>query len=315
MKARADTLVTSSNMNDEPSDHDDIALLARLNNVKQSSVSFGSSSNSLSASAGASELDNTPEDLIARFERLYGRKSADGHEQALSLNATNDDESGPPSPTVEELLGQLGPEEQYTLSSTDLKEADELLAEAKGTIPNEDAPNKKIEHTSPAAALSRSPTESTEPINPGQDEEAEAEASLQLILDEIELERQQEPVSAIPSSHPDRVPASPAPAPPDSFASLVFPSIPDLPLPSLPLPSAPTAAPSSTRKPASKSTGFSDQDIDSWCIICCANATVKCFGCDGDLYCWGCWREGHVGEDVGLEEKSHVWERAVKRKG
>lgn len=299
-------------MANEPSDHD-AALLARLNNLRHSSVSFGSS-NSLSAPAGVSELDDTPEDLITRFERLHGQNSVDSHEKAPLLNAITEEKSRQPSPTIEELLGQLAPEEQFTLSSTDLKEAYELLAEAKCALPDEDAPNKNPEGRRSAASLSRRPRGSTEAIKPEQDEEAEAEASLQRILDEVELERQQEVVSTVPSSQPDRVPASPAPAPPDSFASLVFPTIPDLPLPSMTLPSAPTAAPS-TRKPISKSPGFSDQDIDSWCIICCANASVKCFGCDGDLYCWGCWREGHVGEGVGLEEKSHVWERAVKRKG
>lgn len=300
-------------MNDEPSDHDD-ALLARLNNLKQSSVSFGSFK-CLSTSAGVSELDDTPEDLIARFERLHGRKSADGHEQTSLLSIIDDDDTVPPSPTIEELLGQLGPEQQYTFSSTDSKEADELLAEAKHALPDEDSLKQTAEPSSSDASLSKSSRKSTE-TKPEEEEEAEAEASLQRILDEVALEQQQEPVSTVSLSQQDMVPTPtpPAPAPPDSFASLVFPSIPDLPLPSWELPSAPTAAPSS-RKPSSKPPGFSDQDIDSWCIICCANAAVKCFGCDGDLYCWGCWREGHVGEDVGLEEKSHVWERAVKRKG
>ena len=297
-------------MDNEPSDHDDAALLARLNNLKKSSISFRSSSH-LSASASASQLDDTAEDLIARFERLHGRRSADD-EQTFLPKFIND-ENGPPSPTVEELLAQLGPEEQYTLSSTDLKEADELLAEAKRTIPDEDTQDREITHGSSAGSLSTSPMKSTEAIKFEQDEEAEAEDSLQRILDELELERQ-EPASIVPSSHSDRAPAPQAPTLPDSFASLVFPSTPDLPPPSLALPSAPTAAPS-TRKPKSRSTGFPDEEIDFWCIICCANAAVKCFGCEGDLYCWGCWREGHVGEDVGLEEKNHVWERRVKRKG
>ena len=299
-------------MDDEPSDYDN-ALLARLNSLRQSSVSFGSSK-SLSASTDVSELDETPEDLIARFEKLHGRNSPKGQEQASVLSTIDDNETGLPSPTIEELLGQLGPEDEYTFSSTDSKEADELLAEAKRVLPDEDALNQKAEPKGSDASLSRSPTKSTEATKPEEDEEAEAEASLQHILDEVALEWQQEPVSAVSLSQADKVPTPPAPAPPDSFASLVFPSIPDLPLPSWTLPSAPTAAPSS-REPTSKPPGFSDQDIDSWCIICCANAAVKCFGCHGDLYCWGCWREGHVGEDVGLEEKSHVWERAVKRKG
>ena len=298
-------------MDDEPSNSDN-ALLARLNNLKQSSVSLGSSK-PLSALADTSELDHTPEELIARFERLHGRNSAD-HKQAPSTESINDDDSSPPSPTIEELLAQLGSEDQCTTSSTDLVEGKELIAEAKRTLPDRDTSSQEPERESSTASLSRSPTESAQANDPQQSEEAEAEASLQRILDEIELERQQQPASTVPSSPSASMPALHAPAPPDSFASLVFPSLTDLPLPSLDLPSAPTAEPS-TRKPARQSPGFSDKEIDSWCIICCANATVKCFGCDGDLYCWGCWREGHVGQDVGVEEKSHVWERAVKRKG
>lgn len=297
-------------MDDESSDE---ALLVRLNNLKQSNVSFGSFK-TLSTSAGVSELDDTPEDLIARFERLHGRKSADGHEQTSLLSTIDDDGTGPPSPTIEELLDQLGQEQQYRISSTDSKEVDELLAEAKHALPDNNALKQTAEPRSSDASPSRSPRKSTKATNPEEEEEAEAEASLQLILDEAALEEQQEPESTTSLSQQDGVHMRPFPAPPDSFASLVFPSTPDLPLPSFELPSVPTVAPSS-RKPSSRPRGFSDQDIDSWCIICCSNATVKCFGCDGDLYCWGCWREGHVGEDVGLEEKSHVWERAVKRKG
>lgn len=299
-------------MDDEPSDHDD-ALLARLNNLKQSSVSFHSP-NSVSTLAGPSKLNDTPEDLVARFERLHGRKSADGNKQGPLTDIISNDYSCPPSPTIEELLAQLDPGDQYNMSSTDLKEGRELLAEAKRTLADGNASIQENNPTSSAANLSRSPRVSTEAIKLEQDEEDEAEASLQHILDEVKLERQQEPMSVFSSSQPDTSLAPPAPAPPDSFASLIFPSTPDIPLPSLTLPSTPTAAPS-TRKPTSKNPGFSNQVIESWCIICCANATVKCFGCDGDLYCWGCWREGHVGEDAGLEEKRHVWERAVKRSG
>ena len=299
-------------MGDEPSDHDH-ALLARLNNLKQSNVSFGSPS-SLSIPAVPSRLDETPEDLLARFERLNGRKSADCNKQAPLTGYIDNADSCPPSPIVEELLAQLGPEDQYRIRSTDLEEGKEFIEEAKRMLPVGDESIQKNERRSSAASLSRTPRGSTQSIELEQEEEADAEASLQRILDEVDLERQQEPVSIVPSSQLDTALASPAPAQPDSFASLVFPSIPNIPLLSLALPSTPTTTPS-TRKPTSKPPGFSDQDIDTWCIICCANATVKCFGCDSDLYCWGCWKEGHVGEDVGLEEKSHVWERAVRRSG
>lgn len=30
-----------------------------------------------------------------------------------------------------------------------------------------------------------------------------------------------------------------------------------------------------------------------WCIICNENACIKCFGCDGSLYCDACFKQGH----------------------
>ena len=298
-------------MPDEPLNPDD-ALLTRLNNLKHSSVSFDSSK-SLALPASATELDDTPEDLIARFERLHSRNST-GHKQFSSPESTVDDISCPPSPTIEELLAHLDPEDQYKITPTDLEEGRELIAEAKRTLSDGGPSPQNFIWRSPAASPSKSPGESAQTNEPEQGDEAEAEASLQQILSEVELERQQEAASTVSLTNSDTMPTLQAPAPPDSFASLVFPSIPESPLPSLTFPSAPTAAPS-TRKPIKQSPKFSDEEIDSWCIICCANANVRCLGCDSDLYCWGCWREGHVGEDAGLEEKGHTWERAVKRKG
>lgn len=85
----------------------------------------------------------------------------------------------------------------------------------------------------------------------------------------------------------------------------------------LSLPSTPSALPSATTKDTankskSKPPTYTDEDIDSWCCICNEDGDVQCLGCDRDIYCSNCWREGH-GNGPG-KERGH---RAVQfvRKG
>ncbi|KAL2041565.1 hypothetical protein N7G274_005947 [Stereocaulon virgatum] len=326
-------------MADEPS-FDDNILLARLNNLKKSNISLSTFPTPPTANTPSS-IDDTPEDLIARFQKIQGRSPTRNGDK-ITAAAVAEDENGdedashaPPSPAIEELLAELGPEDQWTLDSSELKEAHELLAEAKRALPEQGATaaqelaqnqafttttttttTASVEDNIKAPTAPPPPTKQenqTQNQNQEQSEEAEAEAaaaSLQRILDDLELERQQEPDA--PEPRPETAPPT--------LPSLVFPSTPDMALLSLDnLPSAPTTSPTSRGprpKPKAKAKanakqeeGFTDEQIDSWCTICCANAAVKCSGCDGDLYCWGCWREGHVGPDVGLEEKTHHWER------
>jgi hypothetical protein len=85
---------------------------------------------------------------------------------------------------------------------------------------------------------------------------------------------------------------------------------------SLGLPSAPSFSP---RKKPAIGTNLQqriDDEIDTWCIICQDDATLKCLGCDGDLYCQLCWTEGHRGESAGFEERRHkvlLFERKKKQ--
>lgn len=55
-----------------------------------------------------------------------------------------------------------------------------------------------------------------------------------------------------------------------------------------------------------------DDGIEEWCIICQDDATVKCVGCDAELYCARCWKEGHTGPDAGYEARMHRWEKYRK---
>jgi hypothetical protein len=90
------------------------------------------------------------------------------------------------------------------------------------------------------------------------------------------------------------------------FASLFLPSVPTT------LKSPPHPSKSSTSK---SNLGFTDEEIDTWCIICNDNATLQCLGCDGDLFCTNCWLQGHRGESAGLEEQRHRAVQFVRKKG
>ncbi|KNG46522.1 zinc fyve domain-containing protein [Stemphylium lycopersici] len=87
------------------------------------------------------------------------------------------------------------------------------------------------------------------------------------------------------------------------LAALAAPSQPKT--DSLGLPSAPSFAPRNKPPVSTNLQNKIDEEVDTWCIICQDDATLKCLGCDSDLYCQTCWTEGHRGESAGLEEKSH----------
>ena len=163
---------------------------------------------------------------------------------------------------------------------------------------------------------------SSEEEKEDEEDEAKADAFLQQILDEVELEKLHG------GELNDHSLLSPKAEEPPSHGTTadsedVAPSFPSLPTHNLPpppslasssppkslFPSAPTSAPvTKQEKPTQKKPhAFSDAEIDSWCVICCDDARVRCQGCAGDLYCWACWKEGHTGPDAGFEEKRHRW--------
>lgn len=291
-------------MDDEPTRQDQ-DLLVRLNALKLSNVTLKSSSD-LCTSGGALAADETPEDLVERFQRNHGRRHTNDQGPSLTESSVHG-ENRPPSPTIEELLAELDPDNQHMLDFSDLREAQDLLAEAKSVLPTENARSVDVD---PSKSTSNSMDRSKSPSRDEPGEGSEAEAALQRILDESEHEDPSESALEDGKGNRSLTKSSQSPALDDSFAALNFPSTPDSVFESLALPSVPTTAPS---RPT-KAPGFSHQEIDSWCVICCDDANVLCFGCDKDLYCWGCWREGHIGESAGLEEKNHVWERFSKAK-
>jgi hypothetical protein len=80
---------------------------------------------------------------------------------------------------------------------------------------------------------------------------------------------------------------------------------------SLSLPSVPTDKPSSfhakTRRKGGPSgrVGFTDEDMETWCVACTDEGTLICPGCDDDVFCSQCWYDMHKGPMAGYDEGLH----------
>jgi hypothetical protein len=185
-----------------------------------------------------------------------------------------------------------------------------------------------------------------------QRDEAEADDYVQRVLAELDYDRkhgivdksddeaQQEdinnnatqqpkqPTSKPPKPSPFDLPSTPSkhpePQPPPSYEDSELES--RFSTLALSLPSTPTTAPTSSAKAKQKAADalakskakpkaptFTDEEIDSWCCICNEDGEVRCLGCEGDIYCQECWREGHGnGPD---QERGHRAVQFVKGGG
>jgi hypothetical protein len=365
-----------------PSDDD---FLARLNALKPSSVSLGSSS------VTPSSASKPKDDLAARFARL-GSASPSSSPQPSRTTSSNDISApvaapGAPShlggiaegiggnhvefneedeKSLEELLGELketiGDKEQWDLSSKEQQDVGKLLKDMKRILP--EVVNSRAQDA--AAKEARGPKEEltdwesievnvgSGAVTAGKDEdhdddegedgtskkateEEEADDIIARVMAELEISRKYDPPSPPSEDSHDSdpqdqkhdqasqkdddndlsLPSAPTALPEDDFertqaiedaftarlAALSTPSPSQT--DSLGLPSAPSFSPRKKPPIGSNLQSRIDDEIDTWCIICQDDATLKCLGCDGDLYCQLCWTEGHRGDSAGFEEKMH----------
>ena len=270
--------------------------------------------------------------LSSRFEKLHGidlSKYATAP-FASSTDATPDQDD---EKTVEELLAELGPEDQWSLDAGDANDIQNLLNEARTELakeqPKDGSDQLKTLTTSTGLTMNSSQRSSSTDLPASSssaskalaaEEDAEAAAYLQQVFDELNLEIASDVKGHCKEDHAGEdedvssIPAFDLPSPPTTLQPAQ--SLEDSDNSVIDLPSAPTSAParkSHASKTKPRLPQFTDIEIDSWCIICSDDATVKCLGCDDDLYCAKCWREGHVGKDVGLEERSHRWSKYQRR--
>lgn len=359
------------------------ALQARLRTLRNSHLNLSSAPSSpqpaapttpsplASKPSPSSPTSTIDQALAARFRALT--PSATSTPQKSSVSESYDFPAEEDTPhndedeqTLEELLEQLGPDEQWTLDPEDPAHIRLLLEEARGALPsveNNGDGNEEVEGVKRdlegAAEESRREVDievqrqqgGVERVEEGEDQgekktedqrdEEEADGYIEKVLAQLDLERKYGGGSPdVPSdddkgdgkktesgsraqnedgglslpSAPTELPSSPAQEPGsddhediDAALSARFAS-----LGGLGLPSAPAFNPSNKPVNITKSLKtnlpkYTDDDIDTWCCICNEDATVRCLGCDGDLYCDGCWNDGH-GTGPG-QERGH---RAVQ---
>lgn len=267
--------------------------------------------------------------------------------------------------TLDELLAELGNDDEWRLHPDDPADVRKLLDEAKSALPrNEEqgqseTTSKDMKPGFPKGAtkpdqiyLTRDLDMSVFALDDEDDdgeggkaspkskleyESQEAQDIVAKLLDEINIERQNEAYSkaerdasrtAAEGKEADDDNELSLPSAPSELREVAESSKKSLDFESditarmaalkglgatneLGLPSAPTFMPA--HKPVKEvMKKYTDEEIDTWCSICSDDATVECIGCDRELFCARCWKEGHMGPDAGYEEKLHTWTKFTK---
>jgi hypothetical protein len=216
--------------------------------------------------------------------------------------------------TLEELLSDVQPEEGFSAEPDDAQ-VKALLEELADAIPKDtdekqddsddsdgEAMNKDVDQViarfrdevEVEAALAK--TKSPEPESDSEPNETESKET-DFALPEVPSDLSDIPSSARAGSADidditARLAALRAPSP-DAESSFALPSV-------------PTSKPSG--KPVNRlttRTNYTDDDVDNWCTVCLEDATLRCPGCDDDVYCTRCWYEMHRGPQAGFDERSH----------
>jgi len=286
----------------------DESLLARLNALRKSNITLQKTS-----PISQSDLSQRFQDLRTGSQRPHQSNETTENVDSDAWKPSLDDSD---KYEVARILTELKGESK--ISRADLGESDVALREAEGVIREYKAREAEASKSAEKEDDDKAPRNSSEQDAPSmRDAHTVTEEDIDRLLEEMNLEgdaADEEHDSDAADDSDDEEDGNPILQLPDTPSGLKsLPRNDEDSEPSISLPSVPSSAPQSQ---AARTIDLNniflqgqgkpkDADVESWCIICCDDATLRCLGCDGDLYCGNCWNEGHRGQDVGLEEKSH----------
>jgi len=294
-------------------------------------------------------------ELVSRFRSLNGESGSTSSIDKLTSGAGTsglgvaEDEDGK---TIEDMLAELGPEDSWAIPKDEAGQIDELLETARSTLKQSEETKQDAATPTPQHGEVVSDDEEIHSIGndvrqararmsgklePTENElEDDAAEYLAQVLEEIKHEpKAKMGHETADSQHPDEashqadvqsstttgfdLPSAPANEPelPPPYSEVTVDDALASRFANLGLPAVPTTLKSSAPKATTKQQpkGYTDEEIDSWCVICSEDATLSCIGCDGDLYCTNCWLEGHKGPDAGYEERKHKARQHTKGGG
>lgn len=324
-----------------------------ITSLNPTQPSFSPTTGAASSSSGPSDLSarfarlagsGSSSSLVNNDTEHFDHLDDNGDEELGQEHNPEDDLS------LDDLIADLANDkDEWQLDRSEAQRADDLVAMARAALAESQDSTTTVEGDAPINAGNRSQAAasaagtSKEDSRGNEDEgvEAEAEEYIARALAAVKLEglgrdefAQDDEAEGANANQADEDTETGDLQ--DNASTFTLPSAPT----SIPtIPSAPTADPVSTTStstllpsaptfaPSSKSPGtitsskasqaptakYTDEEIETWCIICNDDATVRCLGCDGDLYCDSCWTEGHRGEDAGFEERMHKAVRFVKK--
>ncbi|KAI7194063.1 hypothetical protein KC363_g2349 [Hortaea werneckii] len=343
----------------------DDELLARLNALKPSSVTLASEPKA-AIDVGVNKSETVEDRLSDRLKALRaGSQTSSPTPRTAKLESDDaltaqvrDEVATEADPirdwqssenheqSLEDLIAEIGSDDQWKADPDDPKHIVSLLREAKEALPPQDEPGSpqrrqqgEVDWQDATADESPDDGNAQSRKTEAQQDEEEADDYVQRVLAELDVERKygsgegdesdENPGEDHGSASRHELPSTPSNLPTSDVASRP-PSYEDSELEArfsklgLDLPSTPSAPPSARLKPkvtvnlsSSKAKSnlpkYTDDDIESWCCICNEDGEVRCLGCDGDIYCQTCWREGH-GNGPG-QERGHRAEQYSRKGG